>query len=80
MYPPLLKEGGIEGVVTVAAVIDTTGHVERGSVKVVASTNPGFNENAIRYFRETVFRPGRVRGRPVRVMIHVPVYFRIPGR
>jgi TonB family protein len=80
VYPPLLKEGGIEGVVTVAAVIDTTGHVERGSVKVVASTNPGFNENAIRYFRETVFRPGRVRGRPVRVMIHVPVYFRIPGR
>lgn len=79
-YPPLLKEGGIEGVVTVEAVIDTTGHVERSSLRIVATTNSAFNENAMRYFRDTVFRPGRIRGRPVRVMIHAPVYFRIPGR
>ncbi len=80
MYPPLLRDGGIEGAVTVEAVIDTTGHVERGSVRVVASTNPGFNENAVKNVRGTVFRPARIGGRPVRVLIQIPIYFRSPGK
>jgi TonB family protein len=80
VYPPLLRDGGIEGAVTVEAVIDTTGHVERGSVRVVATTNAGFNENAATNVRGTVFRPARIGGRPVRVLIQVPIYFRIPGK
>jgi len=80
VYPPLLRDGGIEGAVTVEAVIDTTGHVERGSVRVVATTNSGFNENAVTNVRGTVFRPARIGGRPVRVLIQVPIYFRVPGK
>jgi len=80
VYPPLLRDGGIEGAVTVEAVIDTTGHVERGRLRVVATTNSGFNENAVTNVRGTVFRPARVGGRPVRVLIQVPIYFRAPGK
>ncbi len=80
VYPPLLRDGGIEGAVTVEAVIDTTGHVERGSLRVVATTNSGFNETAVMNVRATVFRPARIGGRAVRVLIQVPIFFRNPGK
>src|SRR6267142_562039 len=76
-YPPALRHAGLQGRVTVQAVIDTLGHAERASVKVVARPNTAFDESARAYVLHSVFRPARVKGRAVRVLITVPVNYRI---
>jgi periplasmic protein TonB len=76
-YPALLREAGVEGFVTVQVVVDTTGRPEPGSLRVVASTNAGFDAAAVATIRGALFRPGRVWGRAVRVLVQVPVAFRL---
>jgi TonB family protein len=79
-YPELLRRAGIEkGRVVVQAIIDSTGHVEPSSVKVLESSHPGFDQAAKNFVLGAVFapgRPGRVDGRAVRALINVPVEFR----
>src|SRR5581483_327526 len=43
-YPDVLHVAGIEGMVMVEAIVDTTGRAEPGSVRVVQSTHPGFDK------------------------------------
>ena len=74
-YPDLLRQAGIEGSVVVEAVIDTTGYAEPNSLRVVQSTNKAFELSAREAVLRTVYRPGRVRGRAVRVLVQVPIAF-----
>lgn len=76
-YPALLREARVEGLVTIEVVVDTTGRAEPGSLRVVQSDNAGFNAAAVATIRGALFRPGRVWGRAVRVLVHVPVAFRL---
>lgn len=76
-YPEMLRVAGVGGRVIVQAVIDTTGRAEPGSVIVVESPNAGFDAPGLAFVRGAVFRPGRVAGRPVRVLIRLPVDFRL---
>lgn len=57
------------------AVVDTAGRVEQGSLTVVSATNPGFVAPARQALAATLFRPGRVHGRAVRVRVRIPVDF-----
>jgi periplasmic protein TonB len=75
-YPEPLRAAGIAGRVVVQAVIDTLGHAERDET-VVESSDAGFEPAALDYVRHAVFRPGRVHGRRVRVLIRLPVDFRL---
>lgn len=75
-YPEALRAAGVTGRVVVQAVIDTLGRAEP-EVTVVESSHPGFEPPALDYVRHAVFRPGRVHGRPVRVLIRLPVDFRL---
>jgi len=77
LYPELLRQAGIQGRVLVQAVIDTTGRAEPGTVKVIQSPNPGFDQPARQYGLKALFRPARVHGRAVRVLINLPVDFRL---
>jgi TonB family protein len=77
VYPPLLQQAGIQGVVKVEAIIDTTGHVEPNSVRVVESPNPGFDQAAKTVVLKSLYRPARVYGRAVRVLIQQPINFQI---
>ena len=77
VYPPLLQQAQIEGVVMVEAIIDTLGHVEPNSLKVVQTANPGFNESAKQTVVHSLFRPARVYGKAVRVLIHIPIQYSI---
>lgn len=79
-YPRILLEAGVEGMVVLEAIIDTTGHAEPASIKVVSSTNRAFEAPAKEAMRKALFRPGRVRGQPVRVLVQMPLRFVIPGR
>ena len=76
-YPLALRHAGLQGRVTVQAVIDTLGRAEPASVKIVARPNTAFDESARAYVLHAMFRPARVKGRAVRVLITVPVNYRI---
>jgi len=79
-YPELLRQAGIQGRVMVQAIIDTTGRAEPPSLKVITSPNPGFDQPAKTYVLKALFRPARVHGRAVRVLINIPIDFKITGR
>ena len=76
-YPPLLRAPGVQGEVIVTAVVDTLGQAESGSVRIVRSDNPGFEAAAQASVRAARFRPARIYGRAVRVLVQVPVVFRL---
>src|SRR2546426_6800517 len=65
-YPPALRQAGLQGRVTVQAVIDTLGRAEPASLKVIARPNTAFDQSARAYVLHAVFRPARVKGRAVR--------------
>jgi TonB family protein len=76
-YPATMLRSGLQGRVIAAAVIDTSGQAERGSIKIVQSPHPAFNGQATYYLEKARFRPGRIGTRPVRVCIEMPLDFRI---
>jgi TonB family protein len=76
-YPELLRQAGIQGRVMVQAIIDTLGRAEQNSVKVLQSPNPGFDQSAKNYMLKTLFRPARVHGRAVRVLVQLPIDYRL---
>lgn len=79
VFPELLKQAGIQGRVRVQFVVDTTGRAEPNSIRIVQSPNPGFNDVVKNSVLHTLFRPGRVRGHAVRVLIELPFDFKITG-
>ncbi len=77
VYPEQMRQAGIEGHVVVEVVIDTLGRAEPGSLRTVDSSQGAFEAAATAYVRRALFRRARVMGRPVRVLIHLPIEFRI---
>ena len=78
-YPDLLRQAGIQGRVMLEAVVDTLGHVEPGSIVVVAVAHPGFVAPAQQALRASLFRPARVRGTAVRVRVRMAFDFVVRG-
>jgi len=76
-YPEILKQAGIDGHVVVEAIIDTTGHAERGSIKILSSTNQLFEQPSKDVVAASVYRPGKISGRAVRVRVQVPLNFAV---
>ncbi len=79
-YPNMMRRAGLEGTVVIRAIVDTTGRVEPESMKVVQSDFSAFEGPALRLLRMSRFRPGRVRGTPVRVLIQIPIQFSLVDR
>ncbi len=77
VYPSGMQSRGITGRVLIQAIIDTTGRVEPGSVRVLESTHPAFSREARTVVLNSVYRPGRVGGRAVRVVVAIPIDFKI---
>lgn len=74
-YPEVLRQAGIEGRVALQFVIDTLGHAEPGSVWVLAATHGLFEVPARAAVLTCRFRPGRLQGRAVRVLVRQAVNF-----
>lgn len=74
-YPELLRRAGIQGRVLLQAIVDTTGRLEPGSLKILKSPSPGFDVATKRWALEARFRPARIQGRPVRVLVNLPFDF-----
>jgi TonB family protein len=75
-YPEALLRAGTVGTVVVQVVIDTLGRAEPGSL-VLQSSHAGFEPAARAYVLGAVFRPGRTHGQAVRVLVRLPVDFRL---
>ncbi|HYK09937.1 MAG TPA: energy transducer TonB [Gemmatimonadales bacterium] len=79
-YPEYLRQQREQGVVIVQAIVDTTGWVEPLSLKVKSASNPGFIPPAKAVVLKSRFRPARLNGHLVRVLIQVPVNFTLNHR
>ncbi len=74
-YPEMARRAGIEGRVTIQFIVNEKGEVE--NPKVVRGIGGGCDEAAIEAVRKAKFKPGRQRGRPVRVQYSLSINFRL---
>jgi protein TonB len=79
-YPEVLRQAGIEGTVVLQFVVDTTGRVEESTIEVLRTTNRAFVAPAVVVVTKSLFRPGRMRGRAVRVLVSLPIGFALDSR
>ncbi len=75
-YPSQARRMGIEGRVYVQFVVDKSGNVTE--VESVKGIGAGCDEEAERVLRESPqFKPGKQRGRPVKVRMVLPIIFKL---
>ena len=74
-YPRALKEAGVGGFVDLEYVIDSTGHAEPASVRVISTSHEPFVEAARAAILGGVCRPARYRGSAVRQLVRQRVSF-----
>lgn len=75
VYPEIAKKAGIEGRVFVQFVIDEKGNVL--NPVVLKGIGGGCDEAALEAVKKAKFKPGKQRGRPVRVQYSIPIVFRL---
>jgi protein TonB len=73
IYPEFAKRAGIHGKVFITAFIDENGVVKRA--ELLKGIGAGCDEAAIDAIMQTQFKPGKQRGRPVKVQISIPIQF-----
>jgi protein TonB len=74
-YPAELRKAKIEGLVTLAFLLNEEGRVEDAQIE--NSTHPEFERPAIEALRRWRFRPGVKDGAPVKAYMRLPMRFRI---
>lgn len=72
-YPPTLREAGVSGRATLQFIVNTDGQVDPASIRLVDATHEQLGEASIRAVERFRFRPARVNGTPVRVLISLPI-------
>lgn len=73
-FPPMARDAGIQGTVFVRFVVYEDGAIK--DVTVVRSVHPALDEEAIRVIKSMPkWKPGKQRGKPVRVQYNLPIKF-----
>jgi protein TonB len=73
-YPPIAQENGIQGRVFVTFVVSAKGVVEQ--VKIARGVDPNLDKEALRVVQNMpAWKPGKQRGKPVKVSYTVPINF-----
>ncbi len=73
-YPAIAKEYNITGKVFIQFIVDKTGSVI--NVKVVRGVDKNLDAEAVRVIKSLPkYKPGKQRGKAVRVMFTVPINF-----
>ncbi|HEX2095437.1 MAG TPA: energy transducer TonB [Longimicrobiaceae bacterium] len=72
-YPPLLRDAGITGQAQIKFVVGADGRVAPGSATVVSATHDAFGDASTRVVEKMRFRPAKVGGRPVPVLVTLPI-------
>jgi protein TonB len=76
----MMRQANIEGQVLLQFVVETDGHVQRQTIQSLSSSHEAFERPAREMIARCLFRPGRVRARPVRVLVQMPIFFTLSGR
>jgi protein TonB len=79
-YPRMMQQANIEGQVLLQFVVETDGHVQAATIQSLSSSHEAFERPARAMIARCLFRPGRVRAKPVRVLVQLPIYFTLSGR
>jgi len=75
-YPQVAKENGIEGKVFVRFIVDQSGKVK--DAQVVRGIGGGCDEEALRVVNLMPdWKPGKQRGKPVKVQFTIPIHFQL---
>lgn len=78
-YPEIALKMGVEGTILAVFVVETDGRVT--NVEIARGINKYCDEEAIRVIRSMPdWEPGKRAGRPVRVLVRMPIIFKIPNR
>jgi TonB family protein len=77
VYPRAAWTQGRQGRVFVEFVLDTTGRVDLGTLKVLLSDGADFEASARAVLARAEYRPARAYGRVVRVVVQQPFTFRV---
>ncbi len=78
-YPQAALSKGVQGVVVVVFIIEKDGSLS--GVRIEKGIGEGCDEESMRVVGlMPKWDPGKRQGKPVRVMVRMPVVFRIPGR
>ena len=73
-YPPIAKEYNITGKVYVSFIVDKSGSVT--NVKIVRGVDRNLDSEALRVVKSLPkYKPGKQRGKAVRVMFTIPINF-----
>lgn len=75
VYPEIAKRAGVEGKVYVLAFVDESGVVT--DAKIIKGIGAGCDEAALDAVKKTKFKPGKQRGKAVKVQVSIPVVFRL---
>lgn len=74
-YPEIAKKAGVEGRVFVQFIVDEQGNVV--DPVVTRGIGAGCDEEALRAVRQAKFKPGKQRGKSVRVKMSLPITFKL---
>jgi protein TonB len=74
-YPEFAKKAGIEGRVFVQFVVDEQGNVQ--NPQVTRGVHKLLDQAAVEAVKEMKFKPGKQRGKAVKVQMSLPVTFRL---
>ncbi|HEU4456463.1 MAG TPA: energy transducer TonB [Longimicrobium sp.] len=75
VYPPLLRDRGVTGMVSLRFLVDTLG--VPGEPTVEHSTQPEFAAAAVQVVEKMRFVPAQVGGKKVRVWVTIPISFQL---
>jgi protein TonB len=76
-YPSALHSAGIEGSVLLSFVVDTSGHADMATVKVLKSTHPFFTTAVLDHLPRMKFIPAGIGGHAVKQLVQQSFVFTI---
>ncbi|MCP5061101.1 MAG: TonB family protein [Ignavibacteriae bacterium] len=75
VYPEIAVRAGVQGRVFVKAFVDENGNVFKA--ELIKGIGAGCDESAIAAVLKTKFKPGKQRGKAVRVQVSIPILFKL---
>jgi len=74
-YPEMARKAGIEGRVIIQFIVSENGTVQ--NPRVIRGIGGGCDKEALRVVKKAKFKPGRQRGKAVRVQYSLPIVFKL---
>lgn len=72
-YPAVLRDSRVSGRVIIELVVDEDGLPIPGSARVIEASHPAFGEATLRVAERFRFRPAKIDGTPVPVVVTIPI-------